>query len=374
MDKDGDLDLYVASGGNEFPENDPQYKDRLYENVKGRFIHRPDLLPDNLSISSSRVKVEDYDGDGYPDIFVGGRHVPHHYPAPASSYLLHNNGGSFENVSAEMAPDLESVGLVTDAAWFDFDGDGDSDLCIVGEWMAPLLLENKDGKFEKVAQPSSEKLTGWYYSVTAHDADGDGDLDLLLGNLGENYKYKANAEEPFEVYYGDFDENGKKDLVLGYYNFGELFPVRGRECSSQQMPNIKRIMPTYHDFGQATIADIYGPEKLNEALHLLAYNFKSGILRNEGQGQFSFIAFPEEAQLSSINAILPKDLDGDGQAELIMAGNLFTSEIETPRNDAGYGLVLQSKGKGEYAPISNAESGLFLPGDVKVLRWIEVNG
>ncbi|MCB0839975.1 MAG: VCBS repeat-containing protein, partial [Bacteroidetes bacterium] len=129
-----------------------------------------------------------------------------------------------------------------------------------------------------------------------------------------------------------------------------------------------------HDFGQATIADIYGPEKLNEALHLLAYNFKSGILRNEGQGQFSFIAFPEEAQLSSINAILPKDLDGDGQAELIMAGNLFTSEIETPRNDAGYGLVLQSKGKGEYAPISNAESGLFLPGDVKVLRWIEVNG
>ncbi|MCB0847544.1 MAG: VCBS repeat-containing protein, partial [Bacteroidetes bacterium] len=210
MDKDGDLDLYVASGGNEFPENDPHYKDRLYENVKGRFIHRPDLLPDNLSISSSRVKVEDYDGDGYPDIFVGGRHVPHHYPAPASSYLLHNNHGSFENISTEMAPDLESVGLVTDAAWFDFDGDGDSDLCIVGEWMAPLLLENKDGKFEKVAQPSSEKLTGWYYSVTAHDADGDGDLDLLLGNLGENYKYKANAEEPFEVYYGDFDENGKK--------------------------------------------------------------------------------------------------------------------------------------------------------------------
>ena len=198
--------------------------------------------------------------------------------------------------------------------------------------------------------------------------------NILLGNLGENYKYKASEEEPFEVYYDDFDDNGQKDLVLGYYNFGDLFPVRGRECSSQQMPTIKKITPTYHDFGKSTVADIYGKEQLDKALHLSAYNFKSGILKNEGQGNFDFIPFPELAQLSSINAILTRDLDGDSQKEVIVAGNLFTSEIETPRNDAGYGLVLQNIGAGEFLPISASKSGLFLPGDVKILAFIEIAG
>jgi len=374
MDNDGDLDLYVASGGNEFEVNDPLYQDRLYENVNGRLVNQSARLPKVDPISSSRIRVFDYDGDGYQDIFLGGRHVPHDYPAPASSYLFHNDKGTFSDVSASAAPDLENIGLVTDANWVDIDNDGDQDLCIVGEWMQPTFLINTDGRFERMNLDSLNHLSGWYYAVSSADIDMDGDQDILLGNLGENYKYKANAEEPFEVYYGDFDDNGSDDLVLGYHNFGALYPVRGRECSSQQMPDIKKIAPTYHDFGSASLFDIYGVEKLNQALHLSAYNFKSGILRNDGSGQFEFVPFPDLAQLSSVNAFMNKDLDGDGQDEIIIAGNLYTSEIETPRADAGYGLVLKNNSEGTTFSVMNADnSGLFLPGDVKSLNFIKMN-
>ena len=374
MDSDGDLDLYVASGGNEFEPNDPLYSDRIYENVNGRFTKRSELLEGITPVSSSRIRVNDYDKDDYPDIFIGGRHIPHHYPSPTSSYLLHNQKGTFKEVSSTVAPDLNTIGMVTDATWSDYDSDGDADLCVVGEWMSPLFLENENGQFKKATYDLMSQLTGWYFSISSEDIDGDGDMDFILGNLGENYKYKANKDEPFEVYYDDFDDNGKNDLVLGYHNFGDLFPVRGRECSSQQIPEIKEISPTYHDFGKSTLVDIYGKEKLNKALHLKAYNFKSGILKNNGSSNFEFIAFPELAQLSSINSILSKDLNGDGKNELIIAGNLFTSEIETPRNDAGYGLVLKNNGSCDFEPINATESGLFLNGDVKVLRFLNMIG
>ena len=373
IDNDGDLDLYVASGGNEFEVNHALYQDRLYENINGQLVHRPSRLPTLIPISSSRIQVYDYDGDGYLDIFVGGRHVPHDYPAPASSHLLHNDKGTFSEVSSTVAPDLQGIGLVTDASWLDYDSDGDTDLIVVGEWMSPIILNNTDSKFERIIIDSFNLLSGWYYTVRATDIDNDGDQDILLGNLGENYKYKATQDEPFEIYYHDFDGNQSKDLVLGYYNFGEAYPVRGRECSSQQIPDIKKRMPTYHDFGSSTLSDIYGPKELKEALHLSVVNFKSGILKNNGNSRFEFIPFPEMAQLSSINTILIRDLNNDNLDEIILSGNLFSSEIETPRNDAGYGLVLQNEGNGKFTTINAAQSGLFLPGDVKTMNFIKIN-
>lgn len=374
FDNDGDLDLYVASGGNEYPSNSNNYQDRLYENRKGNFVKRTDILPLGLNISSSRIKVADYNADGFMDVFVGGRHIPHDYPSIAGSYLLKNVKGKFENITERNAPDLINSGMVTDAAWTDFDSDGDLDLLTVGEWMAPTFYKNEDGIFNKEKVASLDSLSGWYFSVKPIDLDNDGDDDYILGNLGENYKYKASLKEPFEVYYNDFDDNGKRDLVLGYYNFGELFPVRGRECSSQQMPSIKKIAPTYDQFGKSTLIDIYGRDNLQSALHLKAYNFKTGILKNQGNGLFEFIPLPELVQLSSTNSIITKDLNGDGLQDLILAGNLFGSEIETPRNDAGYGLVLLQRENFNFEVLSASKSGLFLPADVKNMEVIKIKG
>jgi hypothetical protein len=374
MDNDGDLDLYVASGGNEFEAGHENYRDRLYENMNGRFTRQSNLLPNTTPISSSRIRVFDYDQDGYADLFVGGRHIPHDYPAPASSQLLHNDKGSFTDVSETAAPNLKNIGLVTDATWLDYDGDDDADLCIVGEWMQPIFLTNEEGKFSRMPQDSMGHLSGWYFSAHSMDVDADGDQDIILGNLGQNYKYKANEKEPFEVYYTDFDDNGTNDLVLGYHNFGELYPVRGRECSSQQIPDIKKIAPTYHDFGSASLADIYGQEKLESALHLKAYNFKSGVLRNDGSGRFTFIPFPDEAQVSSVNTFLTQDLNQDGLEDIILAGNLYTSEIETPRADAGYGLVLLNSGDGNFDVLHADASGLFLNGDIKTMHFLRNSG
>ncbi|WP_422349968.1 VCBS repeat-containing protein [Flagellimonas sp.] len=372
-DNDGDNDLIVASGGNEFEANAPSYVDRLYENRNGRFELRTDLFP-QISVSSSKIRIADYNNDGYKDVFIGGRFIPHDYPAPASSYLFKNTGGKFIDVTESTAPELITLGLVTDATWTDYDQDGDLDLSIVGEWMEPTFMVNDNGTFSKADLSSLNGLSGWYFSIKALDLDNDGDEDYVLGNLGQNYKYKADKENPFEVYYHDFDDNGKKDLVLGYYNFGELYPVRGRECSSQQMPSIKKIAPSYDLFGKSTIADIYGSEKLSEALHLLSYNFKSGVLMNNGNGNFDFVAFPELAQISSINAILDHDLDNDGIQDLILAGNLFASEIETPRNDAGYGMVLKNMGQGQFEAFNADKTGLFLSEDVKNLSFIDILG
>ncbi len=372
FDKDGDLDLFVASGGNEFIPNSPNYANRLYENNSGKFIKRMDLLPENLHQSSSKIRIEDYDKDGYPDIFVAGRHVPHNYPNPASSYILKNIKGKFIDVTALNAPGLKDIGMVTDATWTDFDKDGDLDLCLVGEWMSPTFFKNENNTFVKVVSKQLDSLSGWYYSIKPIDIDNDGDDDYILGNLGENYKYKANSSEPFEIYYHDFDNNGKKDLVLGYYNFGELFPLRGRECSSQQVSSIKTIAPTYDDFGKSTISDIYGSENLAISFHLSSYSFKSGILKNNGDGDFEFIAFSSISQISSINDIVLIDLDDDGDSDIVLAGNLFSSEIETPRNDAGYGMVLMNDGNFNFRSINANESGLFLPYDVKNINLIKV--
>lgn len=374
FDNDGDLDLYVSSGGNEFEPGSPNYRDRLYENRKGTFVKRMDLLPKDIRVSSSKIRVMDYDNDGFTDVFVGGRHMPHDYPTPQTSYILRNEHGKFININNESAPDLNNIGLVTDATWTDFDLDGDIDLCVVGEWMTPTFFENEDNTFKKVTSKTLDSLSGWYFSVKAFDIDADGDDDYILGNLGDNYKYKASFDEPFEVYYNDFDSNGSKDLVLGYYNFGELFPVRGRECSSQQMPNIKQITPTFDQFGKSTLIDIYGADKLKDALHLSSYNFKSGVLRNNGNGDFEFIKFPELAQISSINDIIVRDLNQDGMEDLIVAGNIFASEIETPRNDAGYGLILMNNKEGTFTALNSNKTGLFLPNDVKTLQTILIKG
>ena len=373
-DGDGDLDLYVVSGGNAPEVGDPLLQDRLYLNDGGGgFARTSGALPE-IRTSGSRVRPADYDLDGDLDLFVGGRLVPGYYPQPAKSYLLENRGGRFTDVTPRLAPELVEAGMVTDAAWSDYDGDGDLDLVVVGEWLPFTVYEQRqDAEVGRrfVRTEPLRQTSGWWFSVAAADMDGDGDDDYVAGNLGLNYKYEASPEAPFQVYADDFDRSGTRDIVLSYYEDGVELPLRGRSCSAQQVPQIKRQFPTYDAFASATLAEVYTQAALTEALHYEAETFASVYLENRGGGKLAMTPLPQEAQLSSINAILPRDVDGDGRLDLVTAGNLYASEVETPRNDAGIGLVLLGDGKGGFSPLPATESGFFAPGDVKDLAWVE---
>lgn len=368
-DNDQDLDLYVVSGGNEWEPNHSRYQDRLYINSNGKFAKAVQKLPKS-HLSGSCVKPFDFDQDGDLDLFVGSRLFPQKYPHAQSSRLLENLGGEFKDVTAKVAPELLQAGMVTDAIWTDFNQDGFKDLIVVGEWMKITFFKNTDGNLTK-DDSILPNTYGWWNSIQEVDLDEDGDLDYIVGNLGLNYKYKATESEPFEIYSHDFDENGTNDIVLGYYNQGNLFPLRGRECSSQQMPFIKKKFPTYASFGSADLVQVYGKEKLENALHLKANMFASVYLENKG-GRFELHALPNEVQLSSINDICIADFDKDGSKDILVAGNLYQSEVETPRNDASIGALLKLGTDSQLEVIPYKRSGVFLNGDVKKMRLIKL--
>ena len=302
-DNDGDLDLYVVSGGNEFMPNSSTYLDRLYINDGlGNFDFRRDLLPSNYK-SGSVVKPHDFDNDGDLDLFIGSRMKPWNYPEPASSIVLINDNGNFINYDDKNQA-FKDLGLVTDAEWFDFDIDGDSDIVVVGEWMPITVIVNQQGQFTK--QELTTNLgcssTGWWYSVEVGDLNNDNLPDLIVGNLGLNYKYKASVDEPFEVFYDDFDDNGKKDIVLAYYNYGIQFPLRGFSCSSQQVPDLQDKFKKYDIFASLDVQQVYGEENLENALRLSVNTFESATLINN-KSFFDFRPLPNYAQFSSVNAV-----------------------------------------------------------------------
>ena len=214
--------------------------------------------------------------------------------------------------------------------------------------------------------------TGWWWSIEQGDFDQDGDMDYVVGNNGLNYKYKATADATFDIFVNDFNKDNKEDIVLSYYNDGKQYPLRGRECSSQQIPAIKTKFQDYESFAEATLEEVYSEKSLNSSLHYQVKSFASIYLENKN-GTFIIHQLPIEAQVSSINEILVNDYDKDGFLDILLAGNLYESEVETPRNDAGYGLFLKGNGKGKFKSIAASKSGLFIPGDVKAMGLIHKN-
>ncbi len=373
-DNDGDLDLYIVSGGGaDFEANSPLLQDRIYINTgKGIYQKAMGPLPEMLD-SGSKAKAIDFDGDGDLDIFVGGRAVPGKYPYACKSHLLVFDKFKYHDVTAEVAPDLVNAGIVTDFLWTDFNGDGLQDLIIVGEWKNISFYQNEGGRLKDVSKTVGTKdLTGWWYSIKEDDIDGDGDMDYICGNLGTNNKFHPSPKKPFRVYAEDFDGNGTCDVVLSKDYKGKSVPTRGRQCSSQQMPFIAEKFPTFKEFANADLNEILGEDKLKQSLHLEVTGFESIVLINDGQGHFETKQLPVQAQFAPINGIVVEDFDQDGNADILIAGNMYDTEVETPRYDAGTGLVLKGDGKGIFTPLTISQSGFYAPGNVKDVKTIKL--
>jgi hypothetical protein len=372
-DGDGDPDLYiVCGGGGEFQPNSPDLQDRLYINTGGgKFMQAVQSLPSMIAAGSC-VKAADYDGDGDLDLFVGGRAVPGKYPYPSRSYILNFDNFKYSVVTEQVAPALLNPGMVNDAVWTDFNNDKLPDLVVVGEWMTPSFYQNNGGTFTNVTKEKGlENLNGWWYSLAAADVDGDGDEDLICGNLGLNSKFHASNEKPFNVFAEDFDENGTCDIVLSKEYKGKLVPTRGRQCSSEQMPFIADKFPSYNLFASAGVEDIFSKEKLESSLHLQVKDFESKTLLNNENGTYTVASLPRLAQMAPINGMIPIDINGDGNMDLICAGNMYETEVETPRYDAGTGLVMLGDGKGGFTPMRPDQSGFFTPKNVKNIALLK---
>jgi len=370
-DKDGDLDLYVVSGGNEVEPTSDLLQDRLYVNDgKGNFMRDVKALPKMLT-SGQCVVAGDYDGDGDEDLFIGGRVVPGQYPFPARSYLLANENGVFTDVTEQSCVDLLAPGLVTEALFSDYDGDKDLDLLLTGEWMSVRVFKNEANGFTEVTQAVGLNYSqGWWFSIIEGDFDEDGDMDYICGNLGKNTKYKASKEQPLNVYCSDFDNSGTLDIVLTTYQEDKHYPVRGRECTSQQMPFVQEKFPTYKAFAEAEVEDIYTEDALAKALNYKAYTLSSSFIRNDG-GKFSVHPLPLEAQVSPITSMMVMDLNQDGHLDVLAAGNMYGAEVETIRYDAGIGVCLLGDGKGRFSAQTAVKSGFFAPKDVKDFAMVK---
>jgi len=372
-DGDGDNDLYVTSGSNEYPINSKYYQDRLYINDgNGNFTKSKNALPNNAS-STGVVIAADIDGDMDLDLFVGGRLVPGLYPTTPQSSILINDGGKFTNQTDNINSSISTIGMVTSAEWTDYDNDGDKDLILVGEWMGIKLFENTNGKLTDIsALVGLENTEGWWFTVKEVDFDKDGDMDYVCGNIGLNHKFKASEEKPFQIYSDDFDDNEKLDIVLAYHEEDKFYPVRGRDCSSEQMPFIKEKFPTFASFGEAEMDDIFG-DKLDKAFVLKAKTFASIILENNG-GKFNTIPLPMLGQLSAITGVVEYDFNQDGFNDLLLAGNMYNTEAETSSADANYGMYMLGDGNGNYKEVYLGDSGFYTPGDVKHMKMIDFKG
>ena len=365
-DGDGDLDLYVVSGGNEFWEGAP-LRDRLYLNDgHGNFTWSPDALPGFAHNGSCIVPSRDF-------LFVGSRVVARQYGVTPRSYLLQNDGkGHFRDVTAEKAPGLDSIGMVSRATWVDYDGDGKLDLIVVGEWMPVRVFHQENGRFvDRTREAGFAGTNGWWTSIQAADLNGDGRPDLVLGNLGLNSIVRASRAEPAQLYVGDFFNSGKLVQILTSYRDGVSYPLVGRDALLQAMPSLRTRYPSYESFGASRIQNIIPGKELKKARVLEADTFASAVAINRGDGTFELHALPIEAQFAPIYASLAGDFDGDGKTDLVVAGNFYGVTPLEGRYDASYGLFLRGDGHGGFTAVDMEQSGLAIDGQVRHMAFLK---
>jgi hypothetical protein len=365
---DGHDDIYVASGGyHSFGDRDPILQDRLYLNDgRGGFSRSPEALPEMFS-SKGCVAVNDVNGDGSPDLFVGGRVVPGRYPETPASFLLINDGsGRFTDQTESMAPELKNMGMVTDAVWVDLDLDQSHELIVAGEWMAISVFAVEDGRLaNKTALYFDRPYKGWWNKIQIADFNGDQKPDLLIGNFGTNTQFQITEREPAELYFKDFDNNGAVDPIFCFYIQGKSYPYVTRDELLNQLSGLRSRYTTFDRYADETITDIFDERELRNAGHLEANRMETTLFLSGTDGKFSIGSLPLEAQYAPVHTITVLDYDGDGKKDVLLCGNNNHVKLRLGKMDANYGTLLRGDGRGRFAYVPQAKSGFRLRGDVR---------
>ncbi len=378
-DGDGDLDIYIAGGGYEATENSDTYRDKFFVNDgSGNFTIDSTAFPKNFT-SKSCVRVADFDHDGDLDLFVAGRVDPWKYPQPVSSFIYRNDSKNgvikFNDVTNSVAKSLTNIGMVSDAVWTDFDNDGWIDLVIAGEWMPIKFFKNNKGVFDDISEGSGiNSQVGWWTSIVPGDFDNDGDIDFIAGNLGLNSFYRANDQYPVKIYSKDFDHNGSYDAIPTVYLHASQtdtsikeYPVHTRDDMTKQMIGTRARYHNYKAYAMVPFSEMFKPGELKDALILTANDFSNSYIKNDGDGKFTMSPLPASAQYSCMNGMLVEDFDGDGNLDLLINGNDYSTEVSIGRYDACNGIFLKGNGKWGFTPESILQSGWFVPGNGKAL-------
>jgi hypothetical protein len=362
---DGFNDLYVCSGGyNDYLPDDSLLQDRLYMNDgKGSFTKNATALP-AMRVSKSCVRAADINGDGAVDLFVGGRVIPGRYPESPQSFILMNDGkGKFTD---QTAPEIKNIGMVTDAAWLDLNGDKKNDLILVGEWMPVTAFINNNGKLENKTKDYFDKeYSGWWNKLYTGDFDGDGKTDLVVGNAGLNTQCKVSDKEPAEMYYKDFDNNGAVDPIFCFYIQGKSYPYISRDELLDQVSLMRARFTDYKSYADASLKEVFLEDELKEVKKLQANYLGSAIFQSSADGKFRMRQLPLQAQYSPIFAIASFDYDKDGKNDLLLCGNINKARLRFGKYDANYGVLLKNDGNGNFTYIDQQHSGFKLRGDVR---------
>lgn len=370
-DGDGDLDLYVVSGGNEAYDGKSYYQDRLYVNDgAGNFSKAENALPD-MKFSGGVVTAADYDKDGDLDLFIGGRVSGNSYPmAPRSTILKNESKGDKLNFAAQANPDLDKIGMLTGALWEDIDNDTWPDLILVGEWMPVTIIKNEKGQLkDRTENYGLSDTKGWWLSLVAADIDQDGDTDFLLGNLGLNTEFKASRSEPMRYYIQDIDKNGRIDPLLTYYKKGVSYPLPGRDELLGQVPSLKKYFKTYDSYAKTTTDQLLAAASIKPVFTLEIEELQSSYLINKGNGTFEFRSLPREAQVSAVQDFVYEDFNGDGIKEILTAGNLYPFRVNIGQMDASIGSLLTFKD--DSLVNYNLAQKLWLQGDIRDLNVMQ---
>lgn len=387
-DKDGDEDLFIGAGGNNHPPRSKYLLHRLYKNDgKGNFHKDTAAFPANNS-NISIAAANDFDNDGDIDLFVGGRSVSYNYGADPTSYIYENDGkGHFKDVTNKLNPAISTLGMVTNALWADVEGDQQKELIIVGEWMAPKIFSYTMHRFSEVTTNISN-LFGWWQTVQAADLDGDGDNDLVLGNFGKNFYLHPDEQHPVKLWINDFDMNGLPDKVFSRTVDGKDVTVFLKKEFTDAMPLLKKENLRHHAFAEKTIETLFKPEMVKTAT-VKIFNYSNSVIAwNEGNARpnparmtrsdgdkvgerkFTVTDLPVSAQLSSVNAMLCRDINGDGRTDLLLGGNITECLPQFGRLDASFGTVLINKGQREFEEMPPSRSGISVTGMVRDMAWL----